>query len=368
MINILEKSRTKPIVLNQPNHDQLNNERLIKKSFGEKTLKFIKRTVKKFDKSTIILDTSSIFNIEKEEDNSVKVFCNLKRINDFRRVNKYLEAVNLILEPGGIYIGRIQPKDSRKRAIHTKYQGPKGRILYFLDFCFHRIAPKIWGARKVYFLLTKGKYRVLSKAEALGRIISCGFEILDYKDMGGTIVFIAKKISHPHYDMNPSYGPLFKMKRVGKNGKIIGVYKFRTMHPYSEYLQAHIYENNQLAEGGKFKDDFRITTSGKIMRKFWIDELPMLINILKGEMKIVGVRPLSQHYLSLYPNDISNLRQQIKPGLLPPFYYDMPKTLDEIIQSERNYINAYLKSPISTDIKYAFAIAYNILIKKVRSA
>lgn len=373
MINILEKERSlrtavEKIKKGDTGRLQQQNESLIAKSFGHSSLQFILKNVPNLNQQMVILDTSSMFNIEKEEENSVGIFCNAQRINNFRRINKYLESVNSKLTLGGLYIGKIQPKDSRKRAIYSKYKGLKGKILYFLDFCFHRIAPKVWGTRKVYFLLTKGKYRVMSKAEGLGRVVSCGFDLIDYKEINGGIIFIAKKARTPHFDMSPSFGPLFKMKRIGKNGKTIGVYKLRTMHPYSEYLQAHIYESNQLAEGGKFKDDFRITTSGKIMRKFWLDELPMFLNILKGDMKLVGVRPLSKHYLSLYPDNITNLRKKVKPGLLPPFYYDMPKTLDEIIESEEKYITSYLKSPITTDVKYAFTIVYNILIKKVRSA
>jgi len=60
------------------------------------------------------------------------------------------------------------------------------------------------------------------------------------------------------------------------------------MHPYSEYLQSYIYEQNKLQEGGKFANDFRVTTLGKCMRKLWIDELPMFINLFKGQLKIVG--------------------------------------------------------------------------------
>jgi len=56
-----------------------------------------------------------------------------------------------------------------------------------------------------------------------------------------------------------------------------------------------------------------------------------------------------------------------KPGLIPPFYKDLPKTLEEIIESERNYLNLYAKNPLRTDIKYFFAAMYNILFKRARS-
>ncbi|MCF8233167.1 MAG: sugar transferase, partial [Bacteroidales bacterium] len=161
---------------------------------------------------------------------------------------------------------------------------------------------------------------------------------------------------------------LIKLRRYGKNGKKIGVYKMRTMHAYSEYLQEYVYNLNNLAEGGKFKDDFRVTTLGKIMRKFWIDELPMFINLAKGDMKLVGVRPLSRHYYGLLCEELQEKRKKHKPGLIPPFYVDLPKTMDEIQNSELKYLEAHEKAPLRTDWVYFWKAMYNILVKKARSA
>ena len=80
------------------------------------------------------------------------------------------------------------------------------------------------------------------------------------------------------------------------------------MHPFSEYLQEYVYKKNNLQEGGKIKDDFRVSPEGRILRKFWIDEIPMIVNLLKGNMKIVGVRPLSAHFYSLYDEDLQEKR------------------------------------------------------------
>ncbi|MDB4534745.1 sugar transferase, partial [Vicingaceae bacterium] len=154
---------------------------------------------------------------------------------------------------------------------------------------------------------------------------------------------------------------------VGKSGKLIKVYKIRTMHPYAEYLQNYIYKINHLQDGGKFKNDFRITSWGKFLRRFWIDEIPMLINLIKGELKFVGVRPLSVQYLSLYTNELIEKRKEIKPGLVPPYYADMPKSLEQIMASEMRYINAYKLHPFFTDIKYFFKASSNIIINKARS-
>ena len=93
----------------------------------------------------------------------------------------------------------------------------------------------------------------------------------------------------------------------------------------------------------------------------------MIVNMLKGQMKLVGVRPLSQQYYNLYDRDLQELRIKTKPGLLPPFYVDMPKTLEEIQESEKRYLNAYLEHPFRTDWKYFWGIVANILFRGKRS-
>ena len=116
------------------------------------------------------------------------------------------------------------------------------------------------------------------------------------------------------------------LKFIGFNGQMIIVYKFRTMYPYSEFLQEYIYQKSDLTAGGKFKDDFRVTDWGKFMRATWLDELPMIYNWLKGDLKLFGVRPLSHQYLSLYTDELRKLRTTVLPGLIPPFYADIPNT------------------------------------------
>ena len=91
----------------------------------------------------------------------------------------------------------------------------------------------------------------------------------------------------------------------------------------------------------------------------------MLINLFKGELKLVGVRPLSCHYFSLYTPEMQELRTKVKPGLLPPFYYDKqtPKTIEEVQASDRRYVEAYLLHPFLTDIRYFFGTICNIIIR-----
>ena len=203
--------------------------------------------------------------------------------------------------------------------------------------------------------------------EIYGRLYSCGFELLDSKVINGKLWIIGRKRTTPAFNTDATYGPLIKLRRHGKNNDLFNVYKLRTMYPFSEYLQEYISSKYGLQKGGKFKNDPRVTTAGRFFRKFWLDEVPMFINLFKGQMKLIGVRPLSSHYLGLYPNHLKELRAQTKPGLVPPFYADMPETLEDIFASEEAYIVSYLKNPISTDIRYFFKAAYNILFKRARS-
>ena len=315
----------------------------------------------------ITVRTNDMYNIETLPDDYLSFFCNLLDINNFRYLNQYFIEVNNKLKIGGIFIGSLKPTHLRFRHFMQKYPFYLARILYFIDFIWKRVIPKLPLTKHIYFSLTKGRNRAISLAESLGRLYYCGFEVLSIREIDQRVFFIAHKVGNPREDKNPSYGPLFKMRRIGKGGSPIFVYKLRTMHPYSEYLQKFVYEHNSLEEGGKFHQDFRITSWGRFIRKIWVDELPMIINWLKGDLKLVGVRPISQHYLSLYSEEVRNRRKDYKPGLVPPFYVDLPTTLEQIIQSEVRYMDSYDREPLRTDIKYLFKAFYNILIKRARS-
>ena len=319
------------------------------------------------DSKNHITSTSTTFNIDNLPDDSINNIINLKLVNDFRHINKIFESINKKLPKSGIYLGCVETYPDRRKVILEKYPIVFNWFAYLLDFIFRRFIPKLKLTKWFYFYLTKGKGRVISRAETFGRLYSCGFEIVDQVTLNNMLYFVVKKVKKPSYDKSPTYGPLIRLDRIGKNGKKIKVYKLRTMHPFSEYLQEYIYKKNKLQEGGKIKNDFRISPEGRIFRKFWIDELPMLINILKGDMKIVGVRPLSEHFYSLYDKDLQEKRINYKPGFIPPYYVDLPKTINEIMESERKYLRFYEKNPIKTDIKYFFLALKNVLFKGIRS-
>ena len=112
-------------------------------------------------------------------------------------------------------------------------------------------------------------------------------------------------------------GPVFyKHKRVGKNGKIIYVYKFRSMVVNADEIFSHFTEE-QIKEFEKYyklENDPRITKIGDFLRKTSLDELPQLVNILKGDMSFVGPRPVVSKELNKF-GDNQDLLLSIKPGL-----------------------------------------------------
>lgn len=339
---------------------------LVFKEEGSMVGAFISEYIQKTKGLLKIVSTSTRFNISVLS-HTYGCLVNLQRINDIQYINKFFEAVNEKLSQGGLFIGKAETHQKRKERILKKFFFPLNYLIYIGDFVVKRIFPKVPGLKKIYFGITRGRNRLLSRAETLGRLYSCGFEVLEERPINGWLFFAVRKVGKPLFPKRPTYGPIIRLNRVGKDGKMFHVYKMRTMHPFAEYLQAYVHQHNDLQEGGKFKDDFRVSTLGRFMRAVWIDELPMIVNLLKGEMKLVGVRPLSSHYFNLYSDELKQKRIKHKPGLVPPFYKDMPKELDEIMASEMRYLEAYEKAPFKTDVSYFFAIFHNIIFKRARS-
>ncbi|PHR43149.1 MAG: sugar transferase [Fluviicola sp.] len=291
----------------------------------------------------------------------------LNRINDIRYINKHFEKVNRALNVGDYYVGVVKTLENYREARKGRNIPIIGGFVRVWDFAFFRIAPKVWGIRKIYFGITRGKGRLISKAEVLGRLVSCGFEIDGVRRVDNLHLFTVKKAKEP-LAVKPSYGPLFKMNRVGKNGKIIGVYKFRTMHPYSEFIQSYLIRTNGYGENGKIKDDFRMSRWSKLMRKYWIDEIPQLLNVLKGDMKLVGVRPVSKVYFDALPEELKNQRSRFKPGCIPPYVaFNEKSSLNSVLECEKKYLDMKTKNPYFTDTKLFFKAIINIVFRGKRS-
>lgn len=316
---------------------------------------------------TKILETDVIGEIAGLPDQSTDLVINLNPINDIQFMNRYFLTVHRKIYNGGYFVGKIRTSETYRSQFFAVYPKPIANLLYPLHFIYRGVLPRIPLIGKLYCLITQGRHQLLSKAEAMGRLYFCGFKVIAMKAIDHALYFIAQCDKNPSIEKNPSFKFIIKLKRIGMGGEYLYIRKFRTMYPYSEFLQDFIYQNNHLHANGKFNGDFRLTGWGKLLRKYWIDELPQLINFLQGDLGLVGVRALSEQYFNLYPKDLQQLRTKFKPGLIPPYYADLPKSFEEIIASERRYLDQKLEQPFTTDIRYFMKSVYNILFRRARS-
>lgn len=139
-----------------------------------------------------------------------------------------------------------------------------------------------------------------------------------------------------------STGPIFfRQIRVGKGGEPFRIYKFRTMVTNAELLGAKV------TVGG----DPRITHSGGLLRKFKLDELPQLINVLKGEMSLVGPRPEVPEYVAHWPKDVRDFVLSVPPGITDYASIEF-RNEDEILTGSANPVERYIKDIIPIKLDY----------------
>ena len=140
---------------------------------------------------------------------------------------------------------------------------------------------------------------------------------------------------------SPGDGVIFRQRRVGRDGKLFWLYKFRTMCPDAEEQLNELLSQNQM-DGPVFKieGDPRITRVGRFLRKTSLDELPQLLNVLQGDMSIVGPRPALPREVELY-SDYQRQRLYVTPGLscywqIAPHRNEM--SFDEWVALDLKYI------------------------------
>ena len=140
---------------------------------------------------------------------------------------------------------------------------------------------------------------------------------------------------------SPGDGAIFRQRRVGRDGKLFWLYKFRTMCPDAEEQLNELLSQNQM-DGPvfKIKGDPRITRVGRFLRTTSLDELPQLLNVLQGDMSIVGPRPALPREVELY-SDYQRQRLYVTPGLscywqIAPHRNEM--SFDEWVALDMKYI------------------------------
>lgn len=152
-------------------------------------------------------------------------------------------------------------------------------------------------------------------------------------------------------------GPvIYSQMRTGKNGKPFTIFKFRSLYPGSE-------EGIQLLSD---KNDKRITSVGRLMRKHKLDEIPNFINVLRGEMSLVGPRPEQQYYVDLIITRAPDYKvlQSIKPGITSwgQVKYGYASTVEEMIERLEYDLYYYEKRSLWFDLKIVF-FTLGIIIK-----
>ncbi len=301
------------------------------------------------------------------------------RLNSVRRLNMYLQHCTRRIAMGGYLLAQYTPLDAVIRRLRERHPGFRFKIAFLIHFLWYRAIPKIPWLDRLYFsplfswldrfFLRKSKLRtrVLSTAEVWGRLAYYGMEVVAESDGEDDRYILARRVTPPVTNKKPSYYAIVALEKVGLDGKIIRLHKARSMYPFSEFLQKRIFESHGLSATGKFKNDPRLTEYAKMIRSKWIDEIPGIFDWLRGDIKLVGMRATSPHFLSLYPQELYDLYSQIEPGLVPPIFDESTGGFEEIVEVEMTYLKRYLQAPIKTDILYFWYTFRDIVFRKVRS-
>ena len=322
-----------------------------------------------------IINTKDVRNTS----DSLGIIIGRTRINDVHRLNHFMKFCTEHISMGGYLILRYMPLENVIKKMRIRYAGFIYWMAFISHFIWYRAIPKIPWLDRAYFFpklswlddihlsLVKKRNRSLSKAEVWGRLSFWGMRVLAESKGDDELFIIAQRITLPVRNKIPSFYPIVALEKVGLEGKIIRTHKIRTMFPFSEFLQARIFEEHGLAATGKFANDFRLTDYGKFLRKYWLDELPQIFDWLRGDIKLVGMRATSRHFLSLYPKNFLKLYIQIKPGLIPPIFNESTNGFEQIVEVEFTYLQRYWDKPFITDIRYLIQTFEDIVVKGVRS-
>jgi lipopolysaccharide/colanic/teichoic acid biosynthesis glycosyltransferase len=140
-------------------------------------------------------------------------------------------------------------------------------------------------------------------------------------------------------------GPLFRQERIGRGNKPFVIHKFRTMHAATSARAALV-----TAAG-----DARVTRVGLVLRKYKLDELPQLFDVLVGEMSLVGPRPEVARYVAAYPEAAKQIVLSVRPGITDPAalqFLDEEAVLAKSGDPETAYLNQVLPQKVALYVRY----------------
>ena len=166
--------------------------------------------------------------------------------------------------------------------------------------------------------------------------------------------------------VNKDYDKIFYTQdRIGKNGKVFKLYKFRSMVPNADLVLKELLKDEKYKKewelNQKFENDPRITKAGNFLRKTSLDELPQFINVLKGDMSLIGPRPLIKGELDSH-NGNHEIYESVKPGITGWWACNGRSNLDYDKRLELEYYYAENCSLI-LDIKCIFKTVKSVICK-----
>ncbi len=139
-----------------------------------------------------------------------------------------------------------------------------------------------------------------------------------------------------------SSGPVFfRQQRVGKSGQLFSIYKFRTMVVNAESMGAKV----------TVGDDPRITQSGNFLRKYKLDELPQLFNVLTGDMSLVGPRPEVPEYVEYWPISVRDLVLSVPPGITDFASIEF-RNENELLEDVSDPVDTYVRDILPIKLRY----------------
>ncbi len=143
--------------------------------------------------------------------------------------------------------------------------------------------------------------------------------------------------------------------RIGKSGKSISINKFRTMKegPHNDHGD-ELGFRKELGDG-------EYTKIGRFLRRYWLDETPQLLNVLRGEMRIVGFRPLLQKHYDNFPPNLREMLDKETPGIISPLYAERGslESLESMFRVGKEYVSQRSEHPFLTDMKYLTKAYWN---------
>ena len=228
------------------------------------------------------------------------------------------------------FIAKAWPKD-RSVAIASPILLAVRSVALSFGYAWGLVKPDDLVNDRQVSTISGANYLIKRGTDILGAVAGLFFTALI-----GPIIALAIKLDSP--------GPvIFAQERIGQDGQPFTLYKFRSMHRNAEKELKQLVNIHGLSEPAfKLEDDPRITKTGRILRRWSLDELPQFWNVLRGEMSLVGPRPEESQIVELY-EDWHRRRLSVKPGLSGPMQIngrgDLPFT--ERVKLELDYIDNY---------------------------